>query len=83
MNGVGSPSLGSLQDIVFAEMRALQGIDPKDGEAMGAAVARASAIKDLAAVAIANAKTAMSVVQLQREMRAGCGDSHVPPMLGA
>ena len=83
MNGVGSPSLGSLQDIVFAEMKALQTIDPKDGEAMSSAVARAAAIKELAAVAISNARTAISVVQLQREMRAGCGDGHVPPMLGA
>lgn len=82
-NGVGSPSLGSLQDIIFAEMKALQNIDPKDTESMGAAVARAGAVKDLAAVAISNAQTAMRVVQMQREFRAGTGNGSVPPMLGA
>lgn len=83
VSGVGSPSLGSLQDVIFAEMRALQGIDPKDGESMRAAVARAEAIKGLAGAAIANAQTAMRVVQMQRELRAGTGDGSVPPMLGA
>lgn len=82
-NGIGSPSLGSLQDILFAEMRALQGINPKESEEMGAAVARAGAIKELAGVAIANANTALRVVQVQRELRACSGTSSVPPMLGA
>lgn len=80
---VGSPSLGFLQDILFAEMKALQAMNPKDVEAMGAAVARADAIKGLAGVAISNANTALRVVEMQREFRAGSGRGNVPPMLNA
>lgn len=75
-----SSDLGTLQDVLFDEIRRLANVDRDKPEAMEREVAVAQAVGQLAETAIANANTVLRVVQVSQQVK---GASHsIPMMLG-
>ena len=78
--GAGQANLGSLNDILFAEMRQLMSMDMADEAAVERELERAKAVSDLAGVTIDNANTVIKAVQVQDGLM---NRRAMPKMLGA
>lgn len=78
--GAGQANLGSLNDILFAEMRQLMSMDMADEAAVERELDRAKAMSDLAGVTIDNANTVLKAVQVQDSLM---NRRVMPKMLGA
>lgn len=78
--GAGQANLGSLNDILFAEMRQLMSMDMADEAAVERELDRAKAMSDLAGVTIDNANTVLKAVQVQDSLM---NRRAMPKMLGA
>lgn len=78
--GAGQANLGSLNDILFAEMRQLMSMDMADEAAVERELDRAKAVSDLAGVTIDNANTVLKAVQVQDSLM---NRRAMPKMLGA
>lgn len=78
--GAGQANLGSLNDILFAEMRQLMSMDMADASAVERELDRAKAVSDLAGVTIDNANTVLKAVQVQDSLM---NRRAMPKMLGA
>ena len=78
--GAGKANLGSLNDILFAEMRQLMSMDMADEAAVERELDRAKAVSDLAGVTIDNANTVLKAVQVQDGLM---NRRAMPKMLGA
>ncbi|OUO61529.1 hypothetical protein B5F74_05225 [Collinsella sp. An271] len=78
--GAGQANLGSLNDILFAEMRQLMSMDMADEAAVERELDRAKAVSDLAGVTIDNANTVLKAVQVQDGLM---NRRAMPKMLGA
>lgn len=78
--GAVQANLGSLNDILFAEMRQLMSMDMADEAAVERELDRAKAVSDLAGVTIDNANTVLKAVQVQDSLM---NRRAMPKMLGA
>lgn len=78
--GAGQANLGSLNDILFAEMRQLMSMDMADEAAVERELDRAKAVSDLAGVTIDNANTVLKAVQVQDSLM---NRRAMPKILGA
>ena len=74
-------NLGTLNGILFEQLRSLVSVDMTDPELVDQEIEKSRAVAQLAGVAIDNANTALKVVRQRDEMM---GDSrNLPKMLGA
>ena len=78
-NGAGA-NLGTLNDILFAEMRQLMALPMDDSELVERELDRADAVVKLAGATIDNANTVLKAVQTQDSLMA---KRPMPKMLGA
>lgn len=76
----GKANLGTLNDILFAEMRQLMALPMDDSELVERELDRADAVVKLAGATIANANTVIKAVQTQDGLMA---NRPMPKMLGA
>lgn len=76
----GKANLGTLNDILFAEMRQLMALPMDDSEMVERELDRADAVVKLAGATIDNANTVLKAVQTQDSLMA---KRPMPKMLGA
>lgn len=76
----GKANLGTLNDILFAEMRQLMALKMDDSELVERELDRADAVVKLAGATIDNANTVLKAVQAQDSLMA---KRPMPKMLGA
>lgn len=76
----GKANLGTLNDILFAEMRQLMALPMDDSELVERELDRADAVVKLAGATIDNANTVLKAVQVQDGLMA---KRPMPKMLGA
>lgn len=76
----GKANLGTLNDILFAEMRQLMALPMDDSELVERELDRADAVVKLAGATIDNANTVLKAVQTQDSLMA---KRPMPKMLGA